>query len=403
MNKILISYRRDDSPDATGRIYDRLATQFGKEVVFRDVDSIPLGVDFRMYLEDQVSNCSIFLAIIGKEWVKKRGSKKKSHLNDPKDFVRIEVECALKHQIPVIPLLVRGASIPKAESLPAGMKDLAFRHGILVRSDPDFHNDMDRLIEHLTGHYGLSKTPTAQESTEFQSQEGAGGEVTPAQANEKMVLIPKGPFLYGNDHQSLTIDYDYFMGIFPVTNQHYAPFIRAGGHDNQAYWSKAGWNWKGKKKVSHPLYWGDPKWNQSDHPVVGVSYFEAEAFAKWAGKRLPTEQEWEKAARGTDGQTYPWGVDFDQEKCTCNKPGVKGTAPVTQYATAKSPFGCHDMAGNVWEWCASWYDGELDGRRVIRGGSWFDIPENLRSSNRRWDLAGDRYSTLGFRLVRDIP
>jgi len=90
MGKILISYRRNDSPDVSGRIYDRLVTQYGKEAVFKDVDSIPLGVDFRTYLDEQVAQCSIFLAVIGRDWIKKKGSRRQSNLEDPKDFVRGE-------------------------------------------------------------------------------------------------------------------------------------------------------------------------------------------------------------------------------------------------------------------------------------------------------------------------
>lgn len=121
MSKILISYRREDSADVTGRIYDRLIQQFDRESVFKDVDSIPFGVDFRRYLDEQVARCQVFLAVIGRDWMKTRGGKGKSRLEDPRDFVRIEIESALKRGIPVIPVLVRGASIPAAGRLPQGV------------------------------------------------------------------------------------------------------------------------------------------------------------------------------------------------------------------------------------------------------------------------------------------
>ena len=149
MSKILISYRREDSADVTGRIYDRLIQQFGREAVFKDVDSIPLGADFRIHLDAQVAKCDVFLAVIGRDWMKKRGSKSKSRLDEPEDFVRIEIESALRREIPVIPVLVSGVSIPSAERLPASIQDLSYRNGIAVRPDPDFHRDMDRLIESL--------------------------------------------------------------------------------------------------------------------------------------------------------------------------------------------------------------------------------------------------------------
>ncbi len=149
MSKILISYRREDSADVTGRIYDRLIQQFGRGTVFKDVDSMPFGVDFRVHLDTQVAKYEVFLAVIGRDWMKRRGSKGKSRLDDPGDFVRIEVESALKRQIPVIPVLVSGATIPPADRLPDSLRDLFYRNGLVVRPDPDFHRDMDRLVEFL--------------------------------------------------------------------------------------------------------------------------------------------------------------------------------------------------------------------------------------------------------------
>lgn len=149
MSKILISYRREDSSHVMGRIYDRLVQQFGRMAVFKDVDNIPLGIDFRTYLEEQVAKCDVFLAVIGRYWMKPQGQKGKSRLTDPADFVRLEIETALKRQIPVIPVLVEGASIPPVERLPTSLQGLSYRNCIIVRPDPDFHRDMDRLIEHL--------------------------------------------------------------------------------------------------------------------------------------------------------------------------------------------------------------------------------------------------------------
>ena len=149
MSKIFISYRREDSADATGRIYDRLVQQFGRTAVFKDVDSIPLGINFRRHLDEQVAKCDVFLAVIGPGWMGIKAGQEKSRLDDPRDFVRIEIESALKRQIPVIPVLVRGATIPDPERLPSSLQELSDRNGIVVRHDPDFHRDMDRLIEHL--------------------------------------------------------------------------------------------------------------------------------------------------------------------------------------------------------------------------------------------------------------
>jgi hypothetical protein len=148
--KIFISYRRDDSADVTGRIYDRLVDKFGERYVFKDVDSIPLGVDFRKHLHKQVAECDIVLAIIGDRWASGAGTIRR--LDDEKDFVRIELEAALQRDIPVVPVLVRGGEIPAESELPASLAALAYRNGIPVRPDPDFRRDVDRLIHGIVGH-----------------------------------------------------------------------------------------------------------------------------------------------------------------------------------------------------------------------------------------------------------
>ncbi len=113
------------------------------------MDSIPLGVDFRIYLDEQVAKCEVFLAVIGRDWMQSLGSTGRTRLDNPGDYVRIEIESALKRQIPVVPVLVGGALIPRAEQLPVSIQELSYRNGIAVRVDPDFHRDMDRLIDQL--------------------------------------------------------------------------------------------------------------------------------------------------------------------------------------------------------------------------------------------------------------
>lgn len=148
--RIFISYRRADSADVTGRIYDRLREHFGKSAVFKDVDSIPPGVDFKEHLEKAVGKCQVFLVVIGDKWLEATEAKRRNRLHDPDDFVRIEIESALKRNITIIPLLVRGASMPAEEKLPPSLRKLVYRNGISIRSDPDFHGDMNRLIEAIS-------------------------------------------------------------------------------------------------------------------------------------------------------------------------------------------------------------------------------------------------------------
>jgi hypothetical protein len=147
---VFISYRRDDSADITGRIYDRLIQRFSRDIVFKDVDSIPLGIDFRQHLEKALSQCRVLIAVVGDEWTGSEQGKRR--IDDPRDHVRLELELALNRNIPVIPVLVRNATIPAEEALPSSLRSLAYRNGIQVRPDPDFHADVDRLIKGIEPH-----------------------------------------------------------------------------------------------------------------------------------------------------------------------------------------------------------------------------------------------------------
>jgi hypothetical protein len=148
--RVFVCYRREDSADVTGRIYDRLAARFGRDHVFKDVDSIPLGVDFRTHLQQMVGRCDAVVVVIGEKWLAMQPGETR-RLDEPHDFVRIELEAALQRRIPVIPVLVGQAKVPAEHALPQSLAPLAYRQGTAVRPDPDFHRDMDRLIQGLEG------------------------------------------------------------------------------------------------------------------------------------------------------------------------------------------------------------------------------------------------------------
>ena len=217
----------------------------------------------------------------------------------------------------------------------------------------------------------------------------------------EMVEIPAGVFQYGDAKKENEIEKPFRIDIYPVTNRQFEAFIQDKGYQHDDYWSNEGKEWRQENSITQPLYWDDEEWNQPEHPVVGVSYYEAEAYAKWAGGELPTEKQWERAARGTDGRIYPWGDEFDKEKCNTNESGIGKTTRVTRYPNGISPEGCYDMAGNVWEWTWDLYE-EGGSDRVIRGGSWGHGARSCRSAIRSFVLPDRRGIRLGFRLSRSV-
>ena len=147
---MFLSYRREDTGDVMGRIYDWLADSLDRRKIFKDVDSIPLGVDFRDYISAEIKKCEVVLVLVGKEWTTLTNAETGARrLDDPKDFVRLEVETALEQSIPVIPLLLQGVAMPSEEDLPESVRRFAFCNGMAIRRDPDFSHDMERLIESL--------------------------------------------------------------------------------------------------------------------------------------------------------------------------------------------------------------------------------------------------------------
>ena len=148
MTKVFLCYRREDSGGYAGRIQDQLAQALGSDVLFMDVDAIPLGANFVRVLHDEVAKCEVLLAVIGRNWLDARDEHGNRRLENPNDFVRVEIGAALQRNIPVVPILVDGARIPDVRQLPKELEELSFRNGIDVRL-ASFHNDVSRLIQGL--------------------------------------------------------------------------------------------------------------------------------------------------------------------------------------------------------------------------------------------------------------
>lgn len=245
----------------------------------------------------------------------------------------------------------------------------------------------------------------------------------------EMIYVEAGPFCMGqetpdaidNEQPRHTVDLKaYWIDRTPVTCGQYQGFMAAGGYQNRDWWSEAGWDWLQMSQVTQPLYWrdDDPLLN---HPVSGVNWHEADAYARFVGKRLPTEAEWEKAASWHPQRhvswPYPWGVDRPtQDHCNHNH-HLGHTAPVDHFSQNISPVGCQDMLGNVWEWTRSWFAGYSgftaypyrgysqayfdQAHRVLKGGSWATRPWVIRNSFRYWYHPHVRELFMGFRCAQN--
>jgi len=228
--------------------------------------------------------------------------------------------------------------------------------------------------------------------------------------------IPGGEFVY-QAGESYTALPTFYMARYPITVVQYTAFIDAGGYENACYWTNEGWLWRQQQLDTLPMLWGAPKWNIPNHPIVGITWYEASAFCAWYASRmgydadmirLPSEWEWEKAARGIDGRMYPWGMKYHSGYANINETYayyhvgnyfLKRTVAVGAFVNDRSPYGNMDMCGNVREWTLSTYH---DIGRVVRGGSWFSNRHQASSVHRNWFYPGVGDHGIGFRMASII-
>jgi len=230
------------------------------------------------------------------------------------------------------------------------------------------------------------------------------------------VQIPAGPYLYGKDTQKRELP-TFHMARYPVTNAQYRAFIEDGGYAQGRWWDGLG------KRIKRPM---DPPWGEPNRSRDTVSWYEAAAFCGWLSARLgyevrlPSEYEWEKAARGTDGRVYPWGdayqaghANVDEKSSKAGPTYLGQTVAVGLYPQGASPYGAQEMAGNLWEWCLNEYENEYEhpdraetsgqGLRALRGGSWGGNPEVARVFVRLRYVPVYRRDFVGFRLCCSSP
>jgi iron(II)-dependent oxidoreductase len=312
---------------------------------------------------------------------------------------------------------------PPATELMTG----AFVHGMVVQHE---HQHIETMLATLNLAQAADWLPEAPDTP--------AGHVVPGE-----VLVDGGPFVMGTDAEPWAYDNErpahvvdlqpFWIDVAPVTNGQYLAFVESGGYEEPRWWSPAGWAWREESGIAHPAGWsseGAASWSQIrfgrrqglalDEPVEHVCWHEADAFSRWAGKRLPTEPEWEKAASwGPDGhkRPYPWGDDDPTPAIANLGQRHLGPAPVGAFPAGVSPWGCHQMIGDVWEWTASdflaypgfasfpyreysevFYGSEY---KVLRGGSWATDPTAVRTTFRNWDYPIRRQIFAGFRCARD--
>ncbi|MCX7621484.1 MAG: ergothioneine biosynthesis protein EgtB [Acidimicrobiales bacterium] len=270
--------------------------------------------------------------------------------------------------------------------------------------------------------------------------------VTAATTGSDEVLIAGGPFVFGVDDEPWAYDNErsahevdlppFYIDRRPVTNAAYREFLEDGGYNQRDLWSKQGWSWRQEAGLEHPEFWryeGERSWSVlrfgwrldlddlAEQPVQHVCWYEAEAFARWAGKRLPTEAEWEKAATWDPvtqrKRRFPWGNQDPDESLTNLGQRYNGPAPAGSFALGASAYGVLGLIGDVWEWTASdfcpypgytvfpyeEYSKVFFGPeyKVLRGGSWATDPIAVRGTFRNWDYPIRRQIFVGFRCARD--
>ncbi|OQX02689.1 MAG: hypothetical protein BWK73_41905 [Thiothrix lacustris] len=449
--QVFISYARD------GGVSEQTAVALHEQLVqagiaaFRDVESIDPGSHWAAVIEQQILASQLMVVVVSKPAL------------DPQRWVMRECLFAANKRIPIIPLLVEQVELPLwlthinaldftqvqpwnrllvavGKYVPANVERVVVfppksqprkpetprpvvtpPPQVKPQQQPDYSPEVQQLLQEL-------QNPQVQSPRRLEignrlyaigdTRPGVGLDAT-GLPDIDWVKIPAGEFIY-QDGQRLRLG-DYQMSRYLVTNRQFQAFETAGGYQSDEWWQGL------KKPASLPTH----RWKEANRPVESVDWYESTAFCRWLsaqiGKaiRLPTEQEWEKAARGTDGREYPWGNGYQVGFANINETyhqniisklfSPKGfyleqTTAVGIYPQGQSPYGLMDMAGNVWEWCLNKHEEpsmitpDLSGGfRVVRGGSWGYFTGSCRSSFRDLGYPDSRSLSLGFRLLCCFP
>jgi formylglycine-generating enzyme required for sulfatase activity len=349
---------------------------------FFDVYSIQPGDDIAVRVARGLEECDVYVPLLSPAAVESPWCERE---------IGIAIDLSMEHERKgrprIVPVIIKPCNLP------------TILRGILYISFDSRYDDA--LKELLTKGFGVSLAPKV---------------VTPPRTiinprdGKDMILIPAGEFVMGSDEaddekppHKVSLD-AFYIARYPVTNADYKKFVDATKHAPPSHWSN-----------------GKIPQGKENHPVVNVSWKDAVAYCEWAGRRLPTEAEWEKAASWDDikkeKRVYPWGKEFDKNKCNSFASGIGDTMPVGPYSAkgGDSAYGVGDMAGNVWEWCSSHYqkypyhadDGRENMRsgnpRVLRGGSWTSNQDYARCAYRNRYNPVNRDYNFSFRIAEFSP
>lgn len=394
--KIFLSYSSSDRSLVEPIL---LALRSQNHRVFFDRFDLPPGEEFHARIREAIEGSDLFIFLLSPDSI---GEDK---------YTLSELEIARQswgHPAgKVLPVMLRPVAI---ESIPSYLKAVTIFDpaGDAAASVADSVHRIEvrrrrrRLVRGLAGAAAITALVVAGALYYWRSLEG---HETKGKDGAPAALVAEGSFLMGDDEvlprKEIYLD-AFYMDRYEITASRYADFLKATGPARQPD------GWESVDVAVH-----------GEKPVVGVNWFEADAYCRWAGKRLPTEAEWEKAARGTDGRVYPWGgEDPDPRLATFLRKASldayeEGLSPVGSHDSGKSPYGIHDMAGNAYEWVGDWFmDGYVAGQamnpagpatgteKVLRGGGWRDPPQTLMTTQRGRAGPNHRAEDIGFRCAR---
>jgi hypothetical protein len=381
MHNIFLSYSRKDT-----EIMQRVKQSFRAAglIVWTDEGIEPGTSSWKRAIEHALMNTQCLVCLASPE-------SKKS------EWVQEELDFAALHEKPRFLVLVHGE--PK-NAIPFGFSSHQFTD---IRQENNYEEQLNRLIGTIRQKIDTNKPPISGKANvllppPFDWCAIPAGKVTIK--GKEVSYIPEGT------EQTFELP-AFLIAKYPVSNAQYRLFLEDAGYQNQAWWTTEGWRAKEKDKWIEPRYWHDQDFNGAEQPVVGISWYESIAFCSWLSARsgdeimLPSEQQWQRAAQGDDGRSYPWGNDFDKTKANTVDSAIGKTTVVTAYPNGVSPYGLMDMVGNAYEWCQTSYRLQSSSK-IMRGGCFEHRSSAASCFFRGYSNPAYAHSYYGFRIAKAL-